>query len=275
MSEDKGKGVTETIADEAKGLAVEVYKDVGKTTLGQVGHVVGGLAKLVLWPVKLALDTANSQLDKLSARVEAKLKDVPPERLLPAPATVAGPAALHYALLGDGEDVDVLRGMFEDLLVSSMDSATADNVHPGFVSILSQLSTDEAWMLKAITKRDFDAPVIEVRHMRVSQDFIAEGLLCDWGHGLAIEPTREAQYLANMQRLGIIAIDLDAQLARDHDDPNVSIAHEGYDKLDTRMNNTIKRRDGWPMLVGQRGTIQLTAFGAQFWNTCVRARVGP
>src|SRR5678815_4358285 len=40
------------------------------------------------------------------------------------------PAALHYALLGDGDAVADLREMFENLLMSSMDRATANDAHP-------------------------------------------------------------------------------------------------------------------------------------------------
>jgi hypothetical protein len=40
--------VTETIADEANGLAVEAYREVGKPVLAPVGRVAGGLVNLVL-----------------------------------------------------------------------------------------------------------------------------------------------------------------------------------------------------------------------------------
>ena len=121
MSDDKGKGVKATIADEAKAAAVEVYRDLAKPVVAPIGQVAGAAINFVLWPVKLALDSANTQLGKLSARVAKKLETVPPERQLPAPATIAGPAALQYALLGDGDEVSELRELFETLLAKSMD----------------------------------------------------------------------------------------------------------------------------------------------------------
>jgi hypothetical protein len=93
-TDEKDKGVVGTAAAEAKGVLVEVYRDVGRPALAPVGHVVGGLVNLVLWPVKLALDSANAKLGQLSAGVEAKLaaSNVPAERLLPVPPPIAGPA---------------------------------------------------------------------------------------------------------------------------------------------------------------------------------------
>jgi len=52
------------------------------------------------------------------------------DRLLPAPPNIAALTAFHYVLLGEGEQVNVLREMFENLLVASMDRETATNAHP-------------------------------------------------------------------------------------------------------------------------------------------------
>jgi hypothetical protein len=83
---------------------------------------------------------------------------VPPERQQAPPATLATlatPAALQYARLGDGDEVADLCEMFENLLVSSMDSAMAVNAHPAFVSMISQLTPDEARILKSIDRDDY------------------------------------------------------------------------------------------------------------------------
>jgi hypothetical protein len=112
MSDDKGKSVKETIADEAKGIGIEVYRDAAKPAVTQVGQFVGSVTKLVLWPIKLAFDTANAALGRLSERVERKAAGIPPERLLAPPATIAAPAALNYA----PERVNALETVNERIL---------------------------------------------------------------------------------------------------------------------------------------------------------------
>ncbi len=44
-------------------------------------------------------------------------------------ATILAPAAFHYALPGDGDEVPELREMFENLLAASMYRDTAAKVH--------------------------------------------------------------------------------------------------------------------------------------------------
>lgn len=45
--------------------------------------------------------------------------------------------------------------MFENLLVTSMDRDTASGAHPAFVSMIPQLTPDEAWILKSIDRTDY------------------------------------------------------------------------------------------------------------------------
>jgi hypothetical protein len=78
MSDDKGSSLKEAIADEVKGLGIEVYRDAAKPAVSQVGQLVGSITKLVLWPIKLAFDTANVALGRLSDRVEQKAAGIRP-----------------------------------------------------------------------------------------------------------------------------------------------------------------------------------------------------
>jgi len=95
-----------------------------------------------------SFEQLQARTGKFFARVEKKLEQVPDERRQPPPATIAAPAALQYALLGEAPEAAELREMFENLLASSMDSDTASSAHPAFVSMISQMSRDEARILK-------------------------------------------------------------------------------------------------------------------------------
>lgn len=172
MSSDaKGKGITETIAEELKGVAVEVYKDAAKPAVAHVGKMLGLVVDVTLAIPRMILGGAKIGLDKLEAALKTKLGGVPQERLLSAPATIGAPAALQYLLLGDGADVAELREMFENLLAVSMDRETAASAHPAFVSMISQLMPEEAWLLKSIDQKEYplfwvntDEPNIKMKH---------------------------------------------------------------------------------------------------------------
>ena len=258
-AEDKDTSAMDTIAEQAKGVAVEAYKDVGKPVLAPVGRVAGGFVKLVLWPVKLALDSANAKLDQLSSRVEAKLKakGVPPERQLPAPATVAGPAALHYALLGDGDEVSELRDMFENLLATSMDADADEHAHPAFVGMISQMTPDEARILKSITQSRYAAYNLFDRNRdgEVGHELGFRSLL---GVDVGAKQPLLQQYISNLERLGVLRIDW----AED-----VVPTAEWY-----MLGPRIEAEFPGANLVMNRGIISVTALGQQFIDTCVRPK---
>jgi hypothetical protein len=261
------KGAKETIAEEARGLASKIYDDVGKPVLAPVGDLLGGLTKLVLGPVKFLVDGAN----RLSAQVGEKLRGVPSERLQLPPATIAGPAAMHYALLGDGDEVARLREMFEDLLVASMDRGRAADVHPAFVSIISQLTPDEAWILKSIVDPLESMPIVEVRYKTASEQvplppgglrvdvagpYRIAGFACRLGIGIGVDESRQSQYLSNLSRVGIIEIDWTRQI-------------EGtrYSELADQLKEYVAPEG--TVRAPLRGVVELTPLGIQFLRTCV------
>ncbi len=261
-SDDKSKSLGGMVADEAKGLAVEVYKDAGKPVVSQVGLTLGSIAKLILTPLRLLADGGNAAFEKLTLRVSKKLEGLPPDRLLPPPATIAGPAALQYSLLGDGEDGEDLREMFATLLARSMDSETASDVHPAFVSIVSQLSSHEARLLAADPVTPSDRAIVEVRHRRADGGYKVAGLATNWGLDLKFPgPAGLARCISNLERLGLIELHWDKILVG----PGAS---EEYDALNALCASALPAPAGGRLEI-HPGTIRLTPIGSQFFNACV------
>src|SRR5207237_1429210 len=116
----KSKGAAETVAGEAKALVAKAYDDAAAPSVKAVGGTLGRVVRLALRPLELLMQGG----ERLMSRVERKLGGVPDHHLLPPPATIAAPAALQYALLGESDEVAELREMFENLLVTSMNRDT-------------------------------------------------------------------------------------------------------------------------------------------------------
>jgi hypothetical protein len=194
-------------------------------------------------------------MGRLSAAVEGRLSGVPPDRLLlPLPATIAAPAALHYALLGEGEEVADLREMFENLLVTSMDRNTAADAHPAFVSMISQLTPDEAWILKSIDRSDY--ALYTLYDIDTSKLL---GFRTALGLGAGIDETRRREYISNLVRLGVLQIS------------NEPISNlEEYSLLDKAVEAEFVDRHHNLDCTG--GSIQVTPLGGKFLNTCVRVK---
>jgi hypothetical protein len=249
MSSGKeGKEVMDIIAEQAKVVAVEVYKDAAKPAVSAAGSTLGRLVRLALSPIDLLAQGG----ERLMSAVERKLNGVPENRLLPPPATIAAPAALHYALLGDGEDTSQLREMFENLLVSSMDTNTADTAHPAFVSIISQLTHDEAWILKSIDRDAY--PYMELNGRR--------RIISLLGMNIGIRESLLSVYISNLSRLGLIAFhDGVAGLYENASPEFMALAEREFPDEQSR----IMQLRGESLL-----TMQITALGKQFIASCVR-----
>ncbi len=196
---------------------------------------------------------AQPMLDRLDAIIAEKRKAVPEARRAPAPATIAAPAALHYALLGDGDEVAELRKMFENLLVASMDRDTAASAHPAFVSMIAQLTPDEARILRSIDRDEY--PLDDVYDSGPGGDGRLIGSRTQLGLGIGIDEARQQQYLSNLDRLGILrsgpSVDKDVHTA---------LAVASWTKAPV------------PGGLPSAKAIAVTPFGRQFLDTCVRAR---
>lgn len=254
MSDDSKKGAAETLTENATAAAVELYRDGLKPAVKPLGVVIGEAVQLVTWPLRQLLTSANGALNRLDGRLHKRLADVPPEKLLPPPATIAGPAVMQYALLGDSDDAADLRFMFENLLARSMHADTATDAHPAFVSMISQLSPVEARLLRAVTQSEF--ALLFVREARCGND-IAHGtlsLLCI-DQGLDLVPATRA--LSNLDRLGILRM-ANGGSSRDY---------HAYERLQLIANTWFP--DGGGLL--EMGSLSVTALGIQFLGTCVGA----
>jgi hypothetical protein len=214
-----------------------------------------------------SFDQLKARTAKFFARVEKKLDAVPPERRSPPPATIAAQAALQSALLGEGSEVAVLQQMFENLLVASMDRSTANRAHPAFVQMLSQMSPDEARMISSLTV-SLRLPIIEVRYMHDATSYLSAGFVCDFGHNIGIDESRQATSLSNLERLGIIDIIFTASIRDDFGEVYRALV----ERMKTEFKNDLKfdsnQRAGPP--VAHRGIVQFSVIGQDLWETCVR-----
>jgi len=118
--------------------------------LGPAGKEAAEVLRLAvrnrLLPLQQHLSKPGSVESFIDQEVAPRLAAVPPERLQdPAPHVVV-PALMAVSYTQSEE----LRAMFAALLAKSMDSATAEDVHPAFVDVIKQLTPDEARILKAL-----------------------------------------------------------------------------------------------------------------------------
>ena len=193
--------------------------------------------------IKLAIDAIESRVDK-----------IPEEHLTEPPAHIAVPAIQQLAYCYDSEE---LRGMYANLLLSSMDDRTAEYVHPSFVQLLKEISPDEAKLLSTLAGSD-DAehasiPLVDLRI--VSADECCKGV-CEY-------PDQSLVYLGNLDRLGILK-------RCDYYADDVKATLERFESSEAIQNAKAKvELEDDKKFVFHRWSYQVTDFGANFIKTCV------
>jgi hypothetical protein len=139
-------------ADAVKGIveAVPVYQDVLQPAARELGVALQTVAKtvhIVLTPVSALVWGYDKIKEWLQVALTEKLKDVPPEEIVPPRVAIAGPAieALRFAA-----DEPILRELYANLLATSMSSKRQGKAHPAFVDIIKQLEANDVHILNAI-----------------------------------------------------------------------------------------------------------------------------
>ena len=248
-----GNDLTDAISGigEAAKFAGAVYGDLAAPTAKEIGLTVGVGAAVFLKPARGLLLVIERMEDYVGAAVERRLdrRRVPAERRQPPDPQILVGAAM--GLLGAGEKPE-LRDMFESLLATSMDSATAGFVHPSFPEIIRQLSPDEARILRACLPGEpiiMDVTTIVDRPSRTREITIGTSHHFPTGTIALHNESMTEVYLTNLERLSL-----------------VRATSPEPDRSGLSMNYPIGQRSVTKAM--GVGSLALTTLGETFWKAC-------
>lgn len=196
------------LAEIGKEFARQSYKDIGEHIIKPTAKVVGTIPDVInrlLVPVHQWIEEGKYNLEKTKKILAIKLENIKQENLVSPDSYIAVPALQYISYCMDNEE---LRDMYANLLASSMNKVVKNGVHPSFVEIIKQLSPDEAKILREIQKGPL-YPLIHLQYVRPDNKGEREELsnFSDIGYKIGCEyPEWIAQYLNNMERLGLIQI---------------------------------------------------------------------
>src|SRR3990172_1019024 len=146
---------------QAPGLLKELYGDLAKPGVSQVGKALGsvlGLGNTILWPITLMNEKANIALKRNLEKYREQIKEVPEDELTEVPPEIGVPITEKLSYVTNEE----LSNLYVNLLAKASTFKTAESAHPSFVNIINNLSPDEALLLEQF--RDTDAlPYVEAR----------------------------------------------------------------------------------------------------------------
>lgn len=250
-----------------------VLRPSGELTVG--GGVSGGFGALSL----LAAGPLR-QVPEMAARIPGALRDLG-DRVTAIPGARRRAPAVAFAaqaLAGSVRHDATVRERYLNLLAASMDDQTAARVHPAFLSVLRQLTSDEVRLISQF-QHDGPYPLVTVvaRYKYggpISTELRNYSLLgveagCDF-------PERVPLYVDNLCRLGLTEIrpvrvaddtrafkpveqsaEVQAAIARIQANPPAPLKEPGKDDDADRVVPDVQRK-----------ALYVTDFGRRFYEAC-------
>ncbi len=208
----------------------------------------------------IPLDYVNHNLEHFRDRVNAHFESIPLEQRQPPPLRIASQVLREVVFALDEEE---LQEMFASLLAAAGDRETSDSVHPGFASVLSQMTPEDAHFL----------PKLPVVHARGST---------------YVQPGTNTMFDAsNLVRLGIAEVAPDSWREDNERQERMNAAREAFVGLpDGTENSEWKTAETTDLITALRpfiddladdpltrsslNQIGLTRFGKAFRQACCR-----
>ena len=134
---------------QAPGLLKEIYGDALKPGVSQVGKALGtvlGLGTTVLLPIYWANERSRMVVEKTLEKFRLSLEGVPEPQIIPVRPEVGVPILEKLMYVTDDE----LSDLYINLLSKASTAQSVRFVHPSFVSIVNNFSSDEALLLKKL-----------------------------------------------------------------------------------------------------------------------------
>ncbi|MBD8493261.1 DUF4393 domain-containing protein [Pseudomonas syringae] len=248
--------VSADLTDVAEGIYSDALKDTFKE-VSKIGVDAAKAIRLIAAPVQIAA----ALQDNLSRWIDRAIRNIPDADRISPPPSLLIPILdnLKYRF-----DDDLIGEMYSNLLSKVFDSKGFGQAHPSFVTILSQISPDEAQLVKELSEGD-------------GKLFFSTGAN-DWAS--SFEGIIERLVILGGDRVSVELFHQGAVNPKNYGQPNylsMYVEHMATLGLVTWVNN--ESSDLFSAIGGFSYTkdvhkIRLTSFGWLFYKACVQGLSG-
>lgn len=260
--------VIECVTEPAKAALTPIAQTVGET--------VSDLLRLICWPVTTGSKLASGKQDyliskqnakqelylaKFKEEIEEKLNKIPEDKLITPDRRIVCDAMEKCQ---SAVDVDAIRRLYANLIANAANADIADQIHPSFSAIISQLSPLDVQNLEIIARDNYFPIANFVR-------FVKDGIDSEYRNLLIVHPevflenpknqniTFQAISLNSLARLQLITIDYTKSVAGD----------DAYSQIqayyDEHFKNTYTSEYGTYF---EKGVVSTTLLGRAFIAVC-------
>ena len=255
----------EELAKEAKALAPEIYTDIAKPALSEVGAVAGRTVKALLSPMRGMLWGWEQIEQIVEEGIKKRFEKIPEERRKSPEPEIAVPLLQALSYTAQNE---TLREMYINLLANSMDIDKQKEVHPSFVEIIKQMNSLDAKVFEKLSVTVNYQKIYNPRIGISTKNQFFKDATPEWYLGWIIDGFDEFDVSASLIRLSKFGI---IELLRDR----TAGGKGGYELMkDTDfLNNQLEKfQTANPTLplgiTGTESLVYVNEYGKQFKIAC-------
>lgn len=204
-------GTAATVAFKSPELLKELYGDIAKPGVSQVGKAIGtilGLGNTILIPLRLLSETGRAFEQKSFEEIADRFKHIPDADIVTPPPEIALPILENLSQTID----PTLRAMFIELLAKASTAQGVDLVHPSFSQVISSITPQEAIVINDFKGHTYK-PLVSINLVK------ANGSGRNTIHDLIMNPPigiKDAHnlplYISNLMGLGVIEVIRESRL---------------------------------------------------------------
>lgn len=255
---------SEELLNEAKAIIPEVYKDLAKPAVSEVGSVAGRTVKALLAPIR-GLLWGWEQIERVVEEgVKKKLEKIPEERRKSPDPEIAVPL---IQALGYTAQNETLREMYINLLANSMDIEKEKVVHPSFVEIIKQMNSLDAKVFEKLSSISKNQKIINPKISIKGQGKYFTRATPEWYIGWSIDGYNEFDVSASLIRLSKFGL---IELMYDR-----SVGDESYEDIKNTLflmnilhQYKLARRDLDLEIDATESVVYVNEYGLQFKSAC-------
>lgn len=249
-----------SVVGNEKGLLTQIYNDLAKPGVSQVGAALGsvlGLGNTLLIPITLLNEKGKCVLQKNMESYKEQIKDQPQEIIAEVPPEIGVPILEKLTYVTNDE----ISQLYVNLLAKASTNHSNDLAHPAFTKIIESLSPDEAKMLKCLYGKS-SIPFVDFVISNSNGTYSTLDMsVIDVAFYTNLQNTKNIPaYLSNLEALGILKCRRDIW----------STDEQAYEELDEKYRPANVVLEQGQKQKYNKGIYEITDLGTLFIEACCR-----
>lgn len=264
------KGIVKAVLETSNNILLEVYGDLLKPGVSQVGQAIGtllGYGNTILMPLALKNEKSKITIQSNLNKYRQKLEEISEENIQSVVPEIGVPILEKLMYVSD----ETLVELYTELLAKASDKEQCESTHPSFVNIINNLSPKEVKILELIYEKhlaivsvnviadDSSHPVEQISELILDVDIYDENATA---------------HISNLIGLGLIDMNFNVQFsAAQRYERLEEIIKETYSNAPTELKDVeIISHLMKGNVSFSRGTIKISSFGGLFLKACTKNR---